>query len=66
MDLHRFHPVFFATPHGTYVIPQYAGNVGIPGSSSIQTGVHTGTWASVIRFASDVRTRQGGRSPQTA
>jgi hypothetical protein len=47
MDLHCFHPVFFATPRGRYVIPQYAGNVGVAERTSIEARpvYHAGTWA---------------------
>ena len=37
MDLHCFHPVFFATPRGRYVIPQYVGNLGVAERTSIET-----------------------------
>jgi hypothetical protein len=36
MDLHCFHPVFFATPRGRYVIPQYVGNLGVAERTSIE------------------------------
>jgi hypothetical protein len=29
MDLHCFHPVFFTTPRGRYVIPQCVSNFGV-------------------------------------
>jgi hypothetical protein len=36
MDLHSFHPVFFATPRGRYVIPQYVGNFGFAERTGIE------------------------------
>ena len=36
MDLHCFHPVFFATPRGRYVIPQYVGNLRVAERTGIE------------------------------
>ena len=36
MDLHSFHPVFFATPHERYVIPQHVGNFGFAERTGIE------------------------------
>ena len=36
MDLHCFHPVFFTTPRGRYVIPQHVGNLGDAQRTSIE------------------------------
>jgi len=36
MDLHSFHPVFFATPHGRYAIPQHVGNFGFAERTGIE------------------------------
>ena len=36
MDLHCFHPVFFATPRGSDAISQYVGNFGVAERTGIE------------------------------
>ena len=66
MDLHGFHPVFFTTPRGRYVIPQYVGNVGVAERTGIEARpvITLAHGPRIIRFR-DVRKRDG-RSPQSA
>src|SRR6478735_6698876 len=60
MDLHGFHPVFFTTPRGRYVIPQYVGNVGVAERTGIEARpvYHAGTWAEDHSFP---RCQEAGR-----
>jgi hypothetical protein len=50
MDLHSFHPVFFATPRGRYAIPQHVGNFGFAERTGIEARPRRG----------EVRTKRDG------